>query len=211
MSCLMTKPTLNDLCAQRRLKSTWASAQSDQSLCCPLSAWRNIGSSATHWAHCEDSDQTGQMPRLIWVFAGHTDHFVGFFMRQLKYEAHLNCLFGLSHEYLQYMSLVMRKPVFGVYDQGRLKLTHSATETSWGLEILGVETRGILSRPRTTKALIRLRGCTGWSAPLLFAYGKNRFSHNVWGFMEWWSRFSSDYFVIQYMFFHNFFILVSAV
>ena len=35
-----------------------------------LSAWRNIGSLATHWAHSEDSDQIGRMPRLIWVFAG---------------------------------------------------------------------------------------------------------------------------------------------
>ena len=30
-----------------------------------LSAWRNIGSLATHWEHSEDSDQTGQMPMLI--------------------------------------------------------------------------------------------------------------------------------------------------
>ena len=37
-----------------------------------LSAWRKLGSIATHWAHCEDSDQTGRMPRLIWVFAGRT-------------------------------------------------------------------------------------------------------------------------------------------
>ena len=37
-----------------------------------LSAWRNHGSLATHWVHSEDSDQTGRMPRLIWVFAGHT-------------------------------------------------------------------------------------------------------------------------------------------
>ena len=35
-----------------------------------LSAWRIIGSLDTHWAHSEDSDQTGRMPRLIWVFAG---------------------------------------------------------------------------------------------------------------------------------------------
>ena len=28
----------------------------------------------------------------------------------------------------------------------------------------------ILSKQRTTKALIRLRGCAGWSAPLLFTY-----------------------------------------
>ena len=33
--------------AQRRLRSAWASAQSDQS---SLPTWRNIGSSATHWA-----------------------------------------------------------------------------------------------------------------------------------------------------------------
>ena len=37
-----------------------------------LSAWRNLGSLATHWVHSEDSDQTGRIPRLIWVFAGHT-------------------------------------------------------------------------------------------------------------------------------------------
>ena len=37
-----------------------------------LSAWRKLGSLATHWAHSEDCDQTGRMPRLIWVFAGRT-------------------------------------------------------------------------------------------------------------------------------------------
>ena len=34
------------------------------------------------------------------------------------------------------MSLVMRKPVFGVFDQVRLKSVCSATETSYRLEIL---------------------------------------------------------------------------
>ena len=57
------------LCAQRRLRSAWASAQTDQS---SLSAYRSIRFLATHWAHSEDSDQTGRMPRLIWVFAGRT-------------------------------------------------------------------------------------------------------------------------------------------
>ena len=37
-----------------------------------LSAWRKLGSLANHWAHSIDSDQTGWMPRLIWVFAGCT-------------------------------------------------------------------------------------------------------------------------------------------
>ena len=68
MSRDMTKPTKWG-CAHRRLGIAWASAQSDQS---SLSAWRNLGSLATHWAHSEDSDQTGRMPRLIWVFAGRT-------------------------------------------------------------------------------------------------------------------------------------------
>ena len=50
-----------------------------------LSAWNKLGSLTTHWALSKDSDQTGRMPRLIWVFAGHTCHFVGFVMRQLKW------------------------------------------------------------------------------------------------------------------------------
>ena len=59
----------------------------------------------------------------------------------------------------------------GVSGQVRLKLACSATEDSIRLESLVTETRGItLSRQRITKVLIRLRGCAGWSAPLLFAY-----------------------------------------
>ena len=37
-----------------------------------LSAWRKLGSLATHWVHSKDSDQTRRMPRLIRVFAGRT-------------------------------------------------------------------------------------------------------------------------------------------
>ena len=69
------------------------------------------------------------------------------------------------------LSLDTRKPVFGVCDQVRFKPACSATDTSQSLEISAIASRGIiLSRQRTTKALIRLRGCAGWSAPLLFAY-----------------------------------------
>ena len=56
-----------------------------------LSAWRNLRSLATHWMHSLDSDQTGRMLRLIWVFAGWTCHFVGFVMRQLNYNMY-SCL-----------------------------------------------------------------------------------------------------------------------
>ena len=50
-----------------RMKKAWVISY-------PLSAQRRrkLGSLATHWAHSEDSDQTGRMPELIWVFAGRT-------------------------------------------------------------------------------------------------------------------------------------------
>ena len=76
-----------------------------------------------------------------------------------------------------YMSHVVRKPVC---DQVRLKPACSATESSYGLKMLDITSRGIiLSRQWTIKVLIRLRRCTGWSAPLLFAYGINRFCHDI--------------------------------
>ena len=52
--------------------------------------------------------------------------------------------------------------------------------------ILQIETTDIiLSKQRTTKPLIRMRGRADLSARLLFAYGKNRFSHDV-------AQFTSD-------------------
>ena len=78
------------------------------------------------------------------------------------------------------MSRVPRTPVFGVCDQVRLKPACSATGTNQGLEIVDrASIYIILSKQRTTKALIRLSGRAGWSALLLFAYGINRFSHDV--------------------------------
>ena len=61
---------------------------------------------------------------------------------------------------LFFMSLIMRKPVFGVCDQDRLNPVCAVTETRPRLEISDEETRGIiLSRQRITKALIRLQMC----------------------------------------------------
>ena len=53
---------------------------SESSLC---SQWVAKDPSFLH-ADNEDSDQTGRRPRLIWVFAGCTCHFVGFVMRRLS-------------------------------------------------------------------------------------------------------------------------------
>ena len=67
-----------------------------------------------------------------------------------------------------------------VCDQVRLKQACSATKASGSLEILDLASIGIiLSKQWTTKMLIRLCTCAGWSAPLLFPYGTNRFSHDV--------------------------------
>ena len=69
------------------------------------------------------------------------------------------------------------KPVFEVSDKTRLKPVSSATETSLKIEILLVASLDmILSNTQITKALIRLCGYAGKSAPLLFANPEDRFS-----------------------------------
>ena len=66
--------TNNVAVRQRRLRSAWASAQSDQTSLIRVFAcaqWVAKGPSFLH-ADSEDADQTGRMHRLIWVFAGRT-------------------------------------------------------------------------------------------------------------------------------------------
>ena len=63
----------NYLCAQRRLRSAWASPQSDQNLRFVLYLVAEDQSNLQ--VASEDSDQTGRMARLIWVFAGRTAYF----------------------------------------------------------------------------------------------------------------------------------------
>ena len=61
-------------------------------------------------------------------------------------------------------------PVFGVSDKANFKPVSSATKTSFKIEISHVTSlHMILSKKRITKALIRLCGCTGCSAPVLVA------------------------------------------
>ena len=83
MSRIMTKPTKWPVRpAKPQISLDIHSVWSESSLC-------------AHWvakdpsflqADSEDSDQTGRMPRLIWVFAGCTGHFVGFVMMRLIYQ-----------------------------------------------------------------------------------------------------------------------------
>ena len=74
------RPAKTQICLG--IRQVW----SESSLC---TQWVAKDPSFLH-ADSEDSDQTGRMPRLIWVFAGRTCHFVGFVMRRLTlscYEA----------------------------------------------------------------------------------------------------------------------------
>ena len=60
--------------------------------------------------------------------------------------------------------------VLGVSGQVRLKPVFPATEINENLKIVNVPSEAIiLSRERISKEMVRLDGCVGRSAPLLFA------------------------------------------
>ena len=128
-----------------------------------MSAQRRLWS---EWTDTVKTDQTGWMPRLIWVFAGRTSQSVGFGNSTVN-----------SRWYT--WATTRQNVSSGVSNQARHKPAFAATEASYSLEILAIESRDIiLSKQWTKKALIRLRGCAGWSAPLLFAYDiRHIFSH----------------------------------
>ena len=95
VSRLMTKPTKWHVRpAKTQISLGIRPVWSESSLC---AQWVAKDPSFIH-ADGEYADLTERMPRLIWVFAGRTHHFVGFVMRRLNYRI-------LSH--------VIRKPVFG--------------------------------------------------------------------------------------------------
>ena len=79
MSQCMTKPTKWHV-RQAKIHISLGTCQSDQSLLC--TQWVAKNPSFLHIDR-EDSDWTGQMPRMIWVFSGRTCHFVDFVMRWL--------------------------------------------------------------------------------------------------------------------------------
>ena len=75
------------------------------------------------------------------------------------------------------MGLCATKPVFGVSDKASFKTVSLATETSYNIENSPVASlHMVLYKKRITKALIGLRECTGWYAPVLFANPEDRFS-----------------------------------
>ena len=120
-----------------------------------LFAWRHLWTLATYWAHSEDSDQTGQMPRLIWVFAGRTGQVVGFVVRS-------------------YMSHIMRKPVFWVVWPDKIQtglLIYRSEQECWILDVATIviklhelhHEKTCFCHMRTTKVQISLRIRAVWS------------------------------------------------
>ena len=80
MSRLVTKPTKWHVRpAKTQISLGIRPVWSESSL---FAQWVAKDPSFLH-ADSEDSDQTGQMPRLIWAFAGCTCHLVGFATRRL--------------------------------------------------------------------------------------------------------------------------------
>ena len=109
-------------------KHKWAATwQNQQNECAPqislgirrvwsessLSARRNLRSLATHWVHSEDSDQTGRMPRLIWVFAGRTLILLALSCRGS------NLLISLQTEYVILLMAITKYLWFETGDSGR--------------------------------------------------------------------------------------------
>ena len=142
MSCITPKPTKSPVRpAKTQISLGIRPVWSESSLC---SQWEVKDQRFLH-ADSKDSDQTGWMPRLIWVFAGRTGHFVGFVMRQLIWicscliltssftksvRSHLCCitacfLFQNSRNrvpiihVVDHMSHIMRKPVSALCEQQR--------------------------------------------------------------------------------------------
>ena len=103
-------------------------------------------------ADSEDPDQTGRMPRLIWVFAGRTCHFVGFVMRRLilwsnrgfgyacrvkrtkRNLAHKNCSFRPNSFQKEFTSLRYVFVCVSIFLNSRTLFTYPLASSKNGIE-----------------------------------------------------------------------------
>ena len=81
------------------------------------------------------------------------------------------------------MGLDKRKPVFEVSNQVIPKPACSASKATYNIAIMQVHVSSLdnimmVSIKPITKALIRLHGCGGWYAPLLFTNPEDMFSRD---------------------------------
>ena len=171
------------MCAQQRLRQAWLSARSDGALWVAKNPmyfqadtedWSDWVDAQADLSHCRVHRS------FCWFCHAAAELYEPEHSKTYKIMGTQQRLRSVYRVGSQYLSPITRKPVFGVFNQVRQKPACAATEARSRLEISDIETRSIiLSKQRTTKALIRMRRGAGWSAPLLFKYGKNRFSHDM--------------------------------
>ena len=87
----------------------------------------------------------------------------------------------------QHLKTCLRDLRPGMTQTGLLSYRDQLDSQIYALASIGIT----LSRQRTTKVLIRLCWCAGWSAPLLFTYGINRFSNDMAHMKQDLSQFMS--------------------
>ena len=87
--CLKNCLCLNNWATSWQNQQNGLHVQSEPSSLCAL--WVAKDHTVLH-ANSKASDQNGQIPRLIWVFAGRTYHFVGFVLMWLNYYIHMYVL-----------------------------------------------------------------------------------------------------------------------
>ena len=93
----------------------------------------------------------------------------GCYKRTPNLQNPLTVCHDINSQYQGQLSHITRKCIFGDFRPGKVQT--SLLSYSYNLETLDrASIYSILPKQRTTKVLIRLRGCTGWSALLLFAY-----------------------------------------
>ena len=162
----MSKPTKWYVCPAKTqislgIRPVWSGSS--------LSAWRHLGSLATHWAHSEDSDQTGRMlgaqPRC-------------WFCYEVAQVFSLTCkCFPETHQ-------KQKRQIFGFNSHSFFRLWYfSSSVNSFFKRACAAVQLGLdvwfLVGPfvyfhtlcvRTAKALARLRGCAGSPEPSLVAF-----------------------------------------
>ena len=107
---------------------------------CPV--WSE-SSLCAHWvvkdpmflhANSEDFDQTGRIPRLIWVFAGRTDHFVGFIMLPLiwwqLWTSNWTTLVRLRNQTCTFTS--MYSSIFAIFISSKIAANEKESYQNWG-------------------------------------------------------------------------------
>ena len=126
-----------------------------------LSTRRKLGSLATHWVHSKDSDQTGQMLRLIRVFAGCTHTFLVlschgslYFLTECKwvaknvYKRYATLPLSCSHFRKLYISSPNTNCIEDFNDSfDVVKYVYAIWATSWENLSLGFPTRVDSNRP----------------------------------------------------------------